>query len=73
MRIDTLFGSAVLMFHFELYSSIKRQAYLERALDWVSSGTIDNYMSMHRNDKNITKQAEWDREYGRHFSNNIQR
>ncbi|MDD2786240.1 MAG: DUF262 domain-containing protein [Patescibacteria group bacterium] len=34
---------------------IKRQAYLERALDWVSDGAIDNYMSMHRNDKNITE------------------
>ena len=34
---------------------IKRQAYLERALDWVSGGAIDNYMSMHRNDKNITE------------------
>lgn len=32
---------------------IKRQAYLERALDWVSSGDIDNYMSKHRNDINI--------------------
>lgn len=32
---------------------IKRQAYLERALDWVSSGEIDSYMSKHRNDKNI--------------------
>ena len=34
---------------------IKRQAYLERALDWVSGGAIDNYMSMHRNDKNINE------------------
>lgn len=34
---------------------IKRQAYLERALDWVSEGTVDNYMSMHRNDKDITE------------------
>ena len=33
---------------------IKRQAYLERALDWVSGGDIDSYMSKHRNDKNIT-------------------
>ena len=32
---------------------IKRQAYLERALDWVSDGAIDNYMSMHRNDQDI--------------------
>ena len=28
---------------------------MERALDWVSGGAIDNYMSMHRNDKNITE------------------
>jgi hypothetical protein len=34
---------------------IKRQAYLERALDWVSGGAIDSYMSKHRNDKNITE------------------
>lgn len=34
---------------------IKRQAYLERALDWVSDGEIDNYMSKHRNDKDITE------------------
>lgn len=32
---------------------INRQAYLERALDWVSGGEIDKYMSKHRNDKNI--------------------
>jgi len=34
---------------------IKRQAYLERALDWVSGGSIDNYMSKHRSDKSITE------------------
>ncbi len=34
---------------------LNRQAYLERALDWVSDGEIDNYMSKHRNDKNITE------------------
>jgi Protein of unknown function DUF262/HNH endonuclease len=43
---------------------IKRQAYLERALDWVSGGAIDNYMSKHRNEKNIT-------ELKRHFNNVI--
>lgn len=32
---------------------VKRQAYLECALDWVSGGSIDNYMSKHRNDTNI--------------------
>ena len=37
---------------------IKRQAYLERALDWVSGGAIDNYMSKHRNDKDITELKE---------------
>lgn len=30
-----------------------RQAFLERALDWVSKGDIANYMSAHRNDNNI--------------------
>ena len=34
---------------------IKRQAYLERALDWVSGGDIDIYMSKHRKDTNITE------------------
>ncbi len=34
---------------------VKRQAYLERALDWVSHGEIDGYMSKHRNDDNITE------------------
>ncbi|MFA5299968.1 MAG: HNH endonuclease signature motif containing protein, partial [Lutibacter sp.] len=34
---------------------IKRQAYLERAFDWVSGGDIDNYMSKHRKDTNITE------------------
>jgi 5-methylcytosine-specific restriction endonuclease McrA len=34
---------------------LKRQAYLERALDWVSGGAIDNYMSKHRHDKDITE------------------
>lgn len=32
---------------------VKRQAYLECALDWVSHGDIDNYMSKHRQDNNI--------------------
>lgn len=32
---------------------VKRQAYLECALDWVSHGAIDNYMSKHRHDQNI--------------------
>lgn len=31
----------------------KRQAVLERALDWVSDGEIDEYMAAHRNDTNI--------------------
>lgn len=34
---------------------VKRQAYLERALDWVSHGEIDAYMSKHRNNDNITE------------------
>lgn len=33
--------------------SANRQAFLERALDWVSKGNIDDYMSRHRYDKNI--------------------
>lgn len=31
----------------------KRQAILERALDWVSDGNIDEYMAQHRADKDI--------------------
>ncbi len=36
-----------------LRGDIKRQAYLERALDWVSRGQIDGYMSKHRLDTTI--------------------
>lgn len=35
--------------------SVDRQAFFERALDWVSKGNIDDYMSIHRNDKNINE------------------
>lgn len=45
---------------------VKRQAYLECALDWVSQGSIDNYMSKHRHDNDIkelkdhfTKVIDW--------------
>ena len=33
--------------------SVKRQAFLERAMDWVSKGNIVGYMSSHRYDDNI--------------------
>jgi len=33
--------------------SANRQAFLERAFDWVSKGNISDYMSQHRKDKNI--------------------
>ena len=33
--------------------SANRQEFLSVALDWVSKGKIDNYMSSHRNDNNI--------------------
>lgn len=32
-----------------------RQAILERALDWVSDGNIEDYMAKHRNDDSITE------------------
>ncbi len=32
---------------------VNRQDFLERALDWVSKGNIDDYMSRHRKDKDI--------------------
>lgn len=40
--------------------NVKRQAYLERALEWVSKGwkdkdNIERYMSIHRNDTNINE------------------
>lgn len=35
--------------------SAVRQAFFERALDWVSQGNIDDYMSFHRNDNNINE------------------
>ena len=35
--------------------SANRQAFFERALDWTSKGNIDDYMSIHRNDKNINE------------------
>lgn len=34
---------------------VERQAFLERALDWVSKRNIDDYMSIHRFDKNINE------------------
>jgi len=35
--------------------SVNRQAFWERALDWVSKGKIVDYMSRHRYDNNITE------------------
>ncbi len=35
--------------------SVNRQDYLRTALDWVSHGNIDAYMSQHRYDTNITE------------------
>lgn len=35
--------------------SVNRQEILERALDWVSKGNIDNYMSSHRKDNGIAE------------------
>ncbi|MDO8668468.1 MAG: DUF262 domain-containing protein [bacterium] len=35
--------------------SADRQAIFERALDWASKGNIDDYMSLHRNDKTINE------------------
>ena len=34
---------------------VKRQAYLKTALEWVSKGHIDEYMSQHRYDTNINE------------------
>lgn len=35
--------------------AVNRQEYLECALDWVSKGNIEDYMSLHRHDKNINE------------------
>lgn len=35
--------------------NVLRQDYLRTALDWVSQGNIDEYMSVHRHDDNITE------------------
>jgi len=36
-----------------LKGNVNRQEFLEKALDWVSKGKIDDYMSNHRYDENI--------------------
>jgi hypothetical protein len=38
-----------------IIGSANRQDFLERALEWVSKGNIDDYMSRHRYDTNITE------------------
>lgn len=38
-----------------VYGNVSRQDYLRTALDWVSKGNIDDYMSRHRYDDNITE------------------
>lgn len=38
---------------------LKRQDYLETALNWVSDGQIDNYMSKHRYDDNIDELKDY--------------
>lgn len=38
-----------------LSGNVLRQEYLHTALDWVSKGAIDMYMSKHRNDDNINE------------------
>lgn len=35
--------------------SVNRQDFFERALEWVSKNNVDDYMSLHRYDKNITE------------------
>jgi hypothetical protein len=38
-----------------VYGSVNRQDYLKTALDWVSKGNIDGYMSKHRFDTDINE------------------
>jgi 5-methylcytosine-specific restriction endonuclease McrA len=35
--------------------AVNRQDFLERALDWASKGNVDDYMSRHRKDTNISE------------------
>jgi hypothetical protein len=35
--------------------SVNRQDFLERALEWVSGGNVEGYMTSHRKEKNITE------------------
>lgn len=35
--------------------NVTRQAFFERALEWVSKGEVEKYMSLHRYDKNINE------------------
>ena len=43
------------MWNTYISGSYKRQEHLEIALDWVSNGDIDGYMSEHKNDTNINE------------------
>ncbi len=59
-------NSNVLKWGSYIAGDIRRQEYLERALEWVSDGRIDAYMSKHRYDTNIdelkahfTKVIDW--------------
>lgn len=36
-------------------AEVLRQGFLERALEWVSKGNVDAYMSLHRRDNNINE------------------
>lgn len=38
---------------------VKRQAFLETALDWVSRGHIDHYMALHRHDTGIDELKDY--------------
>lgn len=39
--------------------SANRQDFLERALEWVSKGNIEGYMTLHRHDKNIDELKQY--------------
>ena len=48
-------NSNIQQWSFYISGSANRQDFLERALDWVSKGNIEEYMSRHRYDNNITE------------------
>lgn len=52
-------NSNVLKWGAYISGDIRRQEYLERALQWASDGQVDAYMSQHRHDDNIDELKDY--------------